>query len=235
MIGALVGELLDESRDQIAQRRGGPRPRRGRARQLRVPRGDLDRWRGPRGAAHGGADDPRDRHLRGSRAHAGEGEAGREQAGGRGAVLRARPPADPSGRRLDPALHLPEVVAAFEAARPVHPRLGKLVDQGLGAGLDRRQGHGRRRPADGADGGLHVVWLSGFERETVGRQVWVEAGQESTVDLGEAPAQPRLKVQRRASCSATRSIRRRARRRCGGWRSCSRCTTPSSSRPRTAS
>jgi hypothetical protein len=44
--------------------------------------------------------------------------------------------------------------------------------------------------------GLHVVWLAGFERETVGRQVWVEAGQESVVDLGDAPAPQRLKVQR---------------------------------------
>ena len=99
------------------------------------------------------------------------------------------------GRRLDPALHLPEVVSAYEAARAGLGRTGTLVVKGSGRiwvdGKDRDAARSFLLPA-----GLHVVWLTGADRETIGRQVLVEADRENAVDLGEAPAPLRLKVQR---------------------------------------
>lgn len=100
------------------------------------------------------------------------------------------------GRRLDPALHLPEVVAAFEAARPIPGRTGTLVLKGTGRvwidGADRGVTTGPFELAEG----LHVVWLSGFDRETAGRQVYVEAGRANVLELGDSPAAQRLRVQR---------------------------------------
>lgn len=99
------------------------------------------------------------------------------------------------GRRLDPALHLPEVVAAYEAARTGLAQTGTLVVKGSGrVWVDGKDQDSKTRflvPA-----GLHVVWLTGPDRETVGRQVFVDADRETVVALDEAPASTRLKVQR---------------------------------------
>jgi len=195
MIGALVGELLDESRDQIASAEDA--------------RADAEAALGTfvfpvaistAGAGHDALHKVvptthaiglyAELALTLAKAKLGENKQA-DAARFFGLVHQLTP-----GRRLDPALHLPEVVAAFEAARPVHSRVGKLVIKGSGrVWIDGKDMGVGARPTELTEG-LHVVWLSGFERETVGRQVWVEAGQESMVDLGEAPAPPRLKVQR---------------------------------------
>jgi hypothetical protein len=100
------------------------------------------------------------------------------------------------GRRLDPALHLPEVVAAYEAARNGHGRTGKLAINGAGRiWIDGNDQGVTTKPFELPEG-LHVVWLTGFDRETAGKQVWVEADKENVVELGEAPAPLRLKAQR---------------------------------------
>src|SRR5689334_833670 len=102
------------------------------------------------------------------------------------------------GRRLDPALHLPEVVAAYQAARTGLARTGTLVVQG--SGKIWVDGQGQEGPNAKTrfllPAGLHVVWLTGPDRETIGRQVYVDADKETVLDLGEAPAPLRLKVQR---------------------------------------
>jgi hypothetical protein len=104
------------------------------------------------------------------------------------------------GRRLDPALHLPTVVQEFEAARPTRGRTGKLLIQGSGRmwidGKDRGVTTKPPKAIEGLSEGLHVVWLTGAERETVGRQVYIEADKENILNLGDAPAPLRLKVQR---------------------------------------
>lgn len=100
------------------------------------------------------------------------------------------------GRRLDPALHLPEVVAAYQAARTGLARTGTLVVQGSGKIWIDGQGQEGPKTKFLLPAGLHVVWLTGSDRETIGRQVYVDADKETVLDLGEAPAPLRLKVQR---------------------------------------
>src|SRR6185436_1084386 len=104
------------------------------------------------------------------------------------------------GRRLDPALHLPEVVQAFEAARAGRARTGTLAIKGAGkiwidGKIDGKDRGAATRQFELPEG-LHVVWLTGDERETIGKQVYVDADKENVLDLGDAPAPPRLKVQR---------------------------------------
>jgi hypothetical protein len=195
MIGALVGELLDESREQIAS-----------AEEARI-RAEvaLGNFVFPVAISTAGVGHEAlhtvvptthaiglyaDLALTLAKAKLGENKQA-DAARFFGLVHQLTP-----GRRLDPALHLPEVVAAFEVARPIHSRTGKLAIKGSGRlWIDGKDIGIGARPMELPEG-LHVVWLAGFERETVGRQVWVEAGQETMVDLGELPASPRLKVQR---------------------------------------
>lgn len=101
------------------------------------------------------------------------------------------------GRRLDPALYLPTVVQAFEAARPTgQAPTGKLAIKGPGRiWIDGKDQGVTSRAFDLAEG-LHVVWLTGPDREPTGKQVWIDAGKETVLDLGDAPAPLRLRVQR---------------------------------------
>lgn len=100
------------------------------------------------------------------------------------------------GRRLDSAQHVPDVVAAFEAARVrTHPT-GTLVVGGAGRvwidGVDQ----GVTAKPLVVPSGLHVVWLTGPDRETRGKQVLVDPGAQTVVAFGDAPASQRLRVQR---------------------------------------
>lgn len=195
MIGALVGDLLDESRDRIASAEAA-RVRAEAELGNFVFAVAISTAQAGHEALHGVVPTTHaiglyaDLALILAKAKLGENKQA-EAARCFGLVHQLTP-----GRRLDPALHLPEVVAAFEAARPVHTRVGKLVIKGSGrVWIDGKDWGVGAHPVELTEG-LHVVWLSGFERETVGRQVWVEASQESVVDLGEAPAPRRLMVQR---------------------------------------
>ncbi|HSK03265.1 MAG TPA: hypothetical protein VK932_18565 [Kofleriaceae bacterium] len=195
MIGALVGEFLDESRDKIASAEG-----------IRVrAEGALDSFVFPVAIATAQVGHE-SLHTVVPTTHAialyaelslilgiaklGE-ERGDEAARFFGLVHRLTP-----GRRLDPALHLPAVVGAFEAARTGQGGTGRLVVKGTGRlWIDGKDQGVTTRPFDLAEG-LHVVWVTGPERETVGKQVWVEAGKDTVLDLGDAPAPLRVRVQR---------------------------------------
>jgi hypothetical protein len=195
MIGALVGEFLDESRDKIASAEG-----------IRVrAEGALDSFVFPVAIATAQVGHE-SLHTVVPTTHAialyaelslilgiaklGE-DRGDEAARFFGLVHRLTP-----GRRLDPALHLPAVVAAFEAARTGQGGTGRLVVKGTGRlWIDGKDQGVTTRPFDLAEG-LHVVWVTGPERETIGKQVWIETGKDSVLDLGDAPAPLRVRVQR---------------------------------------
>lgn len=99
-------------------------------------------------------------------------------------------------RKLDAARYLPEVVQAFDAARAtVEPR-EHLAVQGTGrVWIDGREA-GAAPGTFVVTAGIHVVWLTGPARETVGKKVVVEPGQERTVELPDAPASLALRVMR---------------------------------------
>jgi hypothetical protein len=195
MIGALVGEFLDESRDKIASAEG-----------IRIRAdGALGNFVFPVAIATAQVGHE-SLHTVVPTTHAialyaelslilgiaklGE-DRGDEAARFFGLVHRLTP-----GRRLDPALHLPAVVQAFEAARTGQGGTGKLVVKGTGrVWIDGKDQGVTTRPFDLAEG-LHVVWVTGPEREAVGKQVWVDAGKENVVDLGDSPAPLRVRVQR---------------------------------------
>jgi hypothetical protein len=195
MIGALVGEFLDESRDKLASADGA----RVRAQAA------LDNFVFPVAisTAQVGHEslhtvEPRthsislyaDLALILAIAKLGQGNQ-TEAAWYFGLVHQLTP-----GRRLDPALHLPTVVQAFEAARTGKRQLGRLVIKGSGKVWIDGKDLGITAKSIDLPEGLHVVWLTGFERETVGKQVYVQPDQETVLDLGDAPAPLRLKVQR---------------------------------------
>lgn len=195
MIGALVGEFLDESRDKLASA-DGTRVRAEAAladfvfpvaiATAQVGHESLHTVEPRTHSVSLYADLARILAI----AKLGEGKP-TEAAWYFGLVHQLTP-----GRRLDPALHLPTVVQAFEAARTGKRRPGKLVIKGSGnVWIDGKDLGVTARSIELPEG-LHVVWLTGFERETVGKQVYVQPDQETVLDLGAAPAPLRLKVQR---------------------------------------
>jgi hypothetical protein len=195
MIGALVGEFLDESRDQIASAEG-TRVRAEKALSEFVFPVAVSTAQVGHESLHTVVPSTHaiglyaDLALILAKAKLGESKQA-EAARFFGLVHQLTP-----GRRLDPALHLPEVVQAFEAARAGRGRTGRLVIRGTGrVWIDGNDRGVTTRPVDLPEG-LHVVWLSGFDRETVGQQVYVEADKENVLDLGDTPAPLRLKVQR---------------------------------------
>lgn len=195
MIGALVGEFLDEYRDQIASAEG-TRVRAEQALADFVFPVAISTAQVGHEALHTVVPSTHAVALYAelalvlAKAKLGENLLA-EAAKFFGLVHRLTP-----GRRLDPALHLPEVVSAYEAARNGRGRAGKLVIKGSGRVWIDGNDQGATTGPFVLPEGLHVVWLTGFERETVGRQVWVDADQENVLDLGDAPAPLRLKVQR---------------------------------------
>ncbi len=195
MIGALVGEFLNESRDQIASAEG-TRVRAERALANFVFPVAIATAQVGHESLHTVVPTTHsialyaDLALVLAIAKLGENQQA-EAAKFFGLVHRLTP-----GRRLDPALHLPAVVQAFEAARNGLGGTGKLVVKGPGKIWVDGKDHGLAARQFDLAAGLHVVWLSGSERETVGRQVWVDAGKENVLDLGDAPAPLRVKVQR---------------------------------------
>lgn len=101
------------------------------------------------------------------------------------------------GRRLDPARYLPEIVQAFEQARPLGPPAGTVVVRGGGRLWIDGKDLGPVGPAPyPLATGSHVVWLSGPDRETAGVKVVVKAGEEVIAELPDAPASIPVKVHR---------------------------------------
>jgi hypothetical protein len=195
MIGALVGEFLDENRDKIASAEGTRVRAEGALANFVFPVAIATAQAGHE-SLHTVVPSTHaiglyaDLALVLGIAYLGQGKQ-TEATWFFGLVHRLTP-----GRRLDPALQLPTVVQAFEAARTGRARTGKLVIKGSGrVWIDGKDQGVTARPFVLPEG-LHVVWLTGFDRETLGRQVYVEADQDNVLDLGAAPAPLRLKVQR---------------------------------------
>ncbi len=195
MIGALVGEFLDESRDKLASAEGTRVRAEGALANFVFPVAIATAQVGHE-SLHTVVPTTQavalyaELSLILAIAKLGEHKQA-EAARFFGLVHRLTP-----GRRLDPALHLPAVVQAFEAARTGQGGTGKLVVKGTGrVWIDGQDQGVTTRPFDLTEG-LHVVWLSGPERETIGKQVWVDAGKDSVLDLGDAPAPLRVRVQR---------------------------------------
>lgn len=99
-------------------------------------------------------------------------------------------------RVLDPARLLPEEVAAFEAAKRAVAGTATVTVTGTG----RLWLDGQEIGAPGAPvavvPGLHVVALTGVERETRTRLVRAAPGTAQTLEIPDAPASDRLKVRR---------------------------------------
>lgn len=201
MIGALVGEFLDENRDKIASA-DGTRVRAEKALADFVFPVAISTAQVGHESLHTVVPSTHavalysDLALLLGIAKLGEGKP-TEAHQFFGLVHRLTP-----GRRLDPAVHLPSVVQAFQAALGGGGSggggglSGKLLIKGSGrVWIDGKDQGVTTKPFDLPEG-LHVVWLTGFERETVGKQVYVVAGQQTVLDLGDAPAPLRLKVQR---------------------------------------
>lgn len=99
-------------------------------------------------------------------------------------------------RTLDPAVYIPEVVAAYTAATTTTLGNGTIAVAGTGTlwidGVEVGPGPG----SFAASAGTHVVWLTGLERETRGATLFVTAGQPVTAAIPDAPATRGEKLQR---------------------------------------
>lgn len=96
----------------------------------------------------------------------------------------------------DPARYLPEVVQAFNAAKPGLPGAGTINITASGRiWLDGREVGVAPGPI-AAPAGVHVIWLTGDERLTRGARVTVAASTAATVDIAEAPASDQVRVGR---------------------------------------
>ena len=102
---------------------------------------------------------------------------------------------DPT-RTLDPAVYIPEVVAAFNAAKNAAAGTGTIEATGTGTlwidGLEVGVAPG----TFAASAGAHVVWLTGMERETRGQGIVVRPGQPTAVEIPAAEATRSNKIQR---------------------------------------
>lgn len=127
----------------------------------------------------------------------GEGDPG--AAGAFALVHRLAP-----GRALDPAVDLPDIVDAFEAARGLTGN-GEIEIKGTGdVYLDGVElGAAPRTVPAGV--GLHYVQLAGPDRETRGTPVVVAVGAKVVAEPGEAPASRSLQVRRARSVLAKAS------------------------------
>ena len=102
---------------------------------------------------------------------------------------------DPS-RTLDPARYVPEVLSAFAAAKTPTDAPGTVEVKGTGNVWIDGTEVGRAPGTFAAAAGAHVVWLTGVDRETRGATVVVESGQPTPVEIPDAEASRRMKVQR---------------------------------------
>jgi hypothetical protein len=102
---------------------------------------------------------------------------------------------DPT-RTLDPAAYVPEIVAAFTAAKTAAAGTGTIEATGAGTlwidGLEVGVAPGTFAASSGA----HVVWLTGMERETRGEGIVVRPGQPTAIEIPAAEATRSKKIQR---------------------------------------
>jgi len=100
------------------------------------------------------------------------------------------------GRTVDPVRYPPSVVEAFGAARNPAPETGMLVVRGTGeVSLDGRAAGSLTAPLRLATG-LHVIWVMGPDRVTVGTRVKISARREHIVTIGGDLIDLRAKVRR---------------------------------------
>ncbi|NVB81278.1 MAG: hypothetical protein HOV81_22975 [Kofleriaceae bacterium] len=101
---------------------------------------------------------------------------------------------DPS-KRPDPARYLPEIIDAYNATAPKGGRLAKLLVKGMGRvwidGIEQKLGANNMFEVDE---GLHLVQLTGPEREPRGELVHVP--QAAEIEIAPALATEDLKVKR---------------------------------------
>lgn len=102
---------------------------------------------------------------------------------------------DPA-RTLDRAQIVPEVVAAYEAARRTPAATGTIAVNGTGTVWIDGAELGAAPGTFAVTVGRHVVWLTGVDRETRGAVVTVAAGATTVAELPDAEAPRRTRVQR---------------------------------------
>lgn len=102
---------------------------------------------------------------------------------------------DPT-RTLDPAKIVPDVVAAYEAAKVPPGSPGMIDVKGSGNVWIDGAELGIAPATFAASAGRHVVWLTGVDRETRGLAVAVAPGATVVAEIPEAEAPRRTKVQR---------------------------------------
>lgn len=100
-------------------------------------------------------------------------------------------------RTLDPVRFVPDVINAYGAARAASTTKGKLEIKGTGTVWIDDDEIGLAPGTFDVVSGEHVVWLTGVERETRGKDhILVTAGATTVVDIEDAEAPRRTKVQR---------------------------------------
>ena len=99
-------------------------------------------------------------------------------------------------RVLDAARYLPEVVAAFAAARAAPDAPGSINVMGTGNVWIDGTEVGYAPGGFSAKQGTHVVWLTGVERFTRGATAIVLPGAQTSVEIEAAEVPRRTKVQR---------------------------------------
>lgn len=95
----------------------------------------------------------------------------------------------------DPARYLPDIVQAFDAAKRWGGR-GTVVIAGSGKLYIDGRDEGSAPAELTLDAGPHVIWLTGDERITAGREILVEANKKLTVEIADQPVDLLLKVRR---------------------------------------
>ncbi len=102
---------------------------------------------------------------------------------------------DPN-RTLDPARHLPSVVATFAAAKSTPGAPGSITVNGTGRvwidGIEVGQAPGGFAVAEGR----HLVWLAGADRNVRGERALVVANNPTSVTIPDAPISQARLVQR---------------------------------------
>jgi hypothetical protein len=99
-------------------------------------------------------------------------------------------------RTLDDLHYLPEVVQAFDAARPIDAQTGLIAARGNGQVWIDGQLVGKAPGEFPAAIGHHVVWLTGNLRETAGKEVVVSATRPGDATILDGPLTRPQKVVR---------------------------------------
>jgi hypothetical protein len=99
-------------------------------------------------------------------------------------------------RTLDDLHYLPEVIRTFEIAKKVNPGVGLIRVRGAGRVWIDGEEVGNAPGEFKASLGRHVVWLTGPQRETSGKEVLVTAARPGDATIMDSPLTRRQRVVR---------------------------------------